>query len=104
MSCAGGTGCGELTVCGVVSRFFGIVIAIYFNDRAPAHFHAQYHAQYDEHKAKIDVATGAVLDGVLPGRVGALVEAWRQLHQAKIEEFWIKFSDRQPHGKIAPLE
>ena len=25
-----------------LSRFFGIIIAMYYNDHAPAHFHAKY--------------------------------------------------------------
>ena len=45
-----------------ISRFFGIVIAIYFNDHPPPHFHARY----GEHKAKFDVATGTVLEGSMP--------------------------------------
>ena len=26
----------------VISRFYGIVIAMYFNDHSPPHFHAKY--------------------------------------------------------------
>ena len=83
-----------------ISRFFGIVVAIYFNDHPPSHFHARY----GEHKAKIDVATGAVVEGSLPRRVLAFVEEWRQLHHAELEEVWTKIRDRQPYEKIAPLE
>lgn len=83
-----------------ISRFFGIVIAIYFNDHPPPHFHARY----GEHKAKLDVATGAVLEGNLPRRVGALVEEWRRFHLAELEDVWNKIQDRQPYDKIDPLE
>jgi hypothetical protein len=28
-----------------ISRFFGVVIAMYYNDHAPPHFHARYGAE-----------------------------------------------------------
>ena len=40
-----------------VSRFFGIVIRMYFNDHNPAHFHAEY----GEHEALLEIETLAVL-------------------------------------------
>ncbi len=83
-----------------ISRFFGIVIAIYFNDHPPPHFHARY----GEHKAKFDVATGVILEGSMPRRVIALVDEWRQLHLSELEQVWDKIRDRQPYNKIAPLE
>ncbi len=83
-----------------ISRFFGIVIAIYFNDHPPPHFHARY----GEHKAKFDIATGAILDGNMPSRVLALVEEWRLLRQGELEATWEQICNRQPYDKIAPLE
>lgn len=83
-----------------ISRFFGIVIAIYFNDHPPPHFHARY----GEHKAKLDIATGVVLEGSMPSRVLALVEEWRQLRRSELEAVWDQIRDRQPFDKIAPLE
>ena len=52
-----------------VSRFFGIVIRIFFNDHAPAHFHAVY----GEHEALIEIETLAVFRGSLPRRALAMV-------------------------------
>ena len=40
----------------VVSRFLGIVIAMYWNDHAPAHFHAKY----GEYEMVVHIATGVV--------------------------------------------
>ncbi len=45
-----------------VSRFYGIVIRIFFGDHPPPHFHAVY----GEHSAKVDITTLAVFDGGLP--------------------------------------
>ena len=53
-----------------ISRFLGIVIAMYYNDHAPPHFHARY----GDYEAVIAVATGEVIDGSLPPRVLGLVQ------------------------------
>ncbi len=47
-----------------ISRFFGIVIGMFFTDHAPPHFHVRY----GEHKAAIDIRTLAIIDGRLPPR------------------------------------
>jgi hypothetical protein len=83
-----------------ISRFFGIVIAIYYNDHAPAHFHAKY----GRHKAKIEIATGVVLQGDLPRRALTLVEEWRRLRQTQLETVWQQILERKPFEKIEPLE
>jgi Domain of unknown function (DUF4160) len=83
-----------------ISRFFGIVIAMHYNDHAPAHFHAKY----GEHKAKIEIATGIVRDGSLPRRVLALVEEWRLLHRGELEVVWQLILERKAYEKIEPLE
>lgn len=54
-----------------ISRFYGIIIRMYFDDHAPPHFHAYY----GEHEALIDLNTLAVLYGKLPARaLGLTVE------------------------------
>ncbi len=52
-----------------VSRFFGIVIAMYYDDHIPAHFHVRY----AEHRAKIAIDTLDLTDSELPRRALALV-------------------------------
>jgi hypothetical protein len=44
-----------------VSHFFGVVIYMYFNDHAPAHFHAEY----GEHEAVYTIETLETLRGKL---------------------------------------
>jgi len=56
-----------------LSRFYGIVVQVYYGDHLPAHFHVRY-AGYS---AKIDIETLAVVDGDLPGRE-ELREAFRK--------------------------
>ncbi len=52
-----------------VSRFYGIIVKMYFNDHAPPHFHAFY----GENEALISITTLAVLAGRLPPRAMGLV-------------------------------
>jgi hypothetical protein len=83
-----------------ISRFFGIVITMYYNDHGVPHFHARY----GDYRAKVLVESGAVIDGHLPRRGQALVEEWRLLHVDELLSVWQQLMDRQPHDKIEPLE
>lgn len=83
-----------------VSRFYGIVIGIFYNDHAPPHFHAVY----GEHRAKIDIASGNVIEGKLPRRAFALVSEWRMLRLDALDAAWREAQARRPFRKIAPLE
>ena len=83
-----------------LSRFFGIIIAMYYNDHAPPHFHAKYGSD----QASIRIDTGAIVDGVLGPRVARLVEEWRALHQAELLDDWSRAQTRQPLNRIDPLE
>lgn len=44
-----------------ISRFYGIIVALYYNDHPPPHFHAKYGGD----EATISIDTGDVLDGWL---------------------------------------
>jgi hypothetical protein len=48
-----------------ISAFYGIVVAMYFADHPPPHFHVRY----GEFQAQIEIASGAVISGTLPARV-----------------------------------
>lgn len=82
-----------------ISRFYGIVIQMYFGDHPPPHFHARY----AEHQAKIDIDALAVIDGKLPARALGLVIEWAALHQQELREAFERAVNSQPPGKIEPL-
>jgi len=84
----------------VLTRFYGIVIAMYYNDHAPPHFHAKY----GDSEATIRIDNGQILDGALAARAQRLVEEWRLLHQSELSEDWALAQARQPLQAIAPLE
>jgi hypothetical protein len=56
-----------------LARFFGIIIAMYYNDHSPPYFHAKYGAD----QAVIRIDTGEVIEGNLSARALRLVEEWR---------------------------
>src|SRR5256712_4909429 len=59
-----------------VSRFYGIVIKIFYDDHNPPHFHAEY----GEHEVLVSISTLAILSGSLPARALGLVTEWASLH------------------------
>ena len=83
-----------------VSRFYGIVIQIYYADHRPPHFHAAY----GEHLAKIAIESLEVIDGALPKRAMELVLDWTRMHKQELLDAFKRAVECQPPGKIAPLE
>ena len=84
----------------VVSRFFGIAIAFYWQDHLPPHFHAMYSGD----EATINIRTGEVLRGSLPRRAVSLVNEWREQHIGELIDNWERARQRQALAYIAPLE
>ena len=82
-----------------ISRFLGIVIAMYYRDHAPPHFHAVY----GEYEVTVAIATGDV-QGFLPVRALAAVQEWRQMHRVQLERTWDLARSGQPLPAIPPLE
>ena len=82
-----------------ISRFYGIVIKMYFADHAPPHFHAEY----AEFEARIAIETLAVLSGNLPGRAMGLVVEWATLHRQELQAQWQRASALQALTRIDPL-
>jgi hypothetical protein len=83
-----------------ISRFFGIVIGMFYKDHNPPHFHAYY----GEHEAAIGIGDGAVLWGGLPRRAIDHVQEWRELHLEELVEDWRRARAHQPLEPIDPLE
>ncbi len=83
-----------------LSRFFGIIIAMFYDDHAPPHFHVRYGAQ----RAIVAIETLAVIEGTLSPRVRGLVTEWASLHQAELREAWGFAQRHAPMKPIAPLE
>ena len=67
-----------------VSRFYGIVILMYHNDRHAPHFHAKY----GEYAALVAIEDGSIIAGKLPTRAYHLVLEWLALHRRELLLDW----------------
>ncbi len=83
-----------------ISRFYGIVIKMFFDDHNPPHFHALY----GEHEVLIDINTFAVFAGHLPPRALGLVVEWTTLHQDELFNNWERAQVQESLSKIEPLK
>lgn len=83
-----------------ISRFYGIVIYIFYRDHLPPHFHAIY----SEYEALISIDTLAVLSGHLPPRALGLVIEWANIHQKELKKVWEQAINHQKLDKIEPLK
>lgn len=82
----------------VISRFYGIIIRMYFlqKEHTPPHIHAIY----NEDVAAIDFISGEVIEGYLPNKAIALVKEWIAMHKDTLMEIW----NTQEFKQIPPLE
>ena len=83
-----------------LSRFFGIIIRMYFDDHPPPHFHAIYGDQ----EVQVGIEPIVILNGTLSRRAQSMVFEWAALHQLELMANWERLRDNQPAEKIAPLE
>jgi len=82
-----------------ISRFLGIVIAIYYKEHGPAHFHAKY----GEQTGAFSISELKLIDGRLPKRIISLVLEWAFEHREELMDNWRLAEARMPLRKIEPL-
>ncbi|MEW6426267.1 MAG: DUF4160 domain-containing protein [Bacillota bacterium] len=81
-------------------NFFGIVIAIYYNDHEPSHFHAIY----GEHSGTFAIKNLQMIEGSLPRRAISLVLEWAFFHRKELERNWKLAKEHKSLLWIEPLE
>lgn len=82
-----------------VSRFYGIVIKMFFDDHDPPHFQVEYR----EYDAIIFIQDGR-MKGELPRRAIRMVYEWLDLHQKELMENWNSIQETGVFNKIEPLK
>ena len=81
-----------------ISRFFGIIISLYWNDHNPPHIHADYSG------AEFTISVlDRIVEGRAPAKVIAKVNEWIDLHESEILELWTRAQNGEELGRIAPL-
>lgn len=83
-----------------ISRFLGIVIAMYYRDHAPPHFHAEY----SSFAAQIQIDPPGLLNGDLPPRALSLAVEWAAMHRDELLANWQRLGRREPLVRIRGLE
>ena len=83
-----------------ISRFFGIVITIYWKEHGIPHFHAKYGGS----RASFSIEDIRLLEGKLPPRVMALVVEWAIKNQDELLADWYLAMAKKPLNPIKPLD
>ena len=83
-----------------ISRFYGIIVAMFFGDHNPPHFHARYGAE----KVAIEIETLRILEGHLPPRALGLVIEWASQHKNELMQNWELAKNNQAPKRIEPLK
>jgi hypothetical protein len=68
----------------VITRFYGIVIKMYFNDHLPPHLHAIY----GEYNGVFALDTLELIEGDLPQRAVKLVKEWEEEYKDELIKMW----------------
>lgn len=82
-----------------ISRFYGIIIRMRYNDHPPPHFHARFGDQ----EATIEIASGRVR-GVMSRPALNLIWSWLDEHREELSENWELARAQKPLRRIEPLE
>lgn len=82
-----------------ISRFYGIIIYMFYNDHNPPHFHIEY----GEYKAVVNFEE-EIIKGHMPNRALKLVFEWVSLHKDELIKNWELARSGMPLNKIEPLK
>ena len=82
-----------------ISRFYGIIVFMNYNDHDPPHFHARY----QDAEVLVEVRTAATR-GAMPRRAMQMIMDWREQHQTELLENWELARQHLPLRSIAPLD
>ena len=82
-----------------ISRFYGIIIRMFYNEHNPPHFHAEY----GEYRIVLNL-NDEVVNGFMPKRALKLIFEWTELHKDELLKNWEKCQTEDTPNKIEPLK
>ncbi len=83
-----------------ISRFFGIIISMFYDEHNPPNFHVEYSGN----KAVFDLQ-GNIAAGSLNSKTAVkLVREWIDLHEKELSDDWELARNKMPLNNIAPLD
>lgn len=83
-----------------ISRFYGIIIAMFFADHNPPHFHARYAGD----KVAIEIESLRIIEGTIPPRALGLVIEWASQHKDELMNNWELTKNNRTPNNIEPLK
>ena len=83
-----------------ISRFYGIVVGMFYDEHRPPHFHVRYGG----YEAAVRIRDLAVIQGRLPPRTRGLVVEWAAQHQSELLANWQSAEADKPLRPILGLE
>ena len=83
-----------------ISRFYGIIVSMFYSEHNPPHFHARY----GEYKMAVDIGSLRILEGNFPPRALGLVVEWASLHKEELLSDWELAAQNCLPEKIKPLK
>ena len=81
-----------------VSRFYGIVVFMNYNDHEPPHFHARY----QDGEVTVEIETG-IVRGMMSKRALRMIFEWSDNHREDLLDNWDRARERRPLNQILPL-
>ena len=85
-----------------ISRFFGIVITMYYGDPM-RHPLPHFHARYGEYQASFLIDPPTWLAGVMPRRQMQMILGWAEIHKDELTANWLRLVDEELISKIDGL-
>jgi hypothetical protein len=83
-----------------ISKFYGIIIRMFYKDNAPPHFHAIY----GEYELSMGISPIRILEGEAPNRMHSMILEWSALHQEELLDNWERCQNAQTPLPIEPLK
>ena len=83
-----------------ISRFYGIIIRMFYDEHSPPHFHANYQGK----EAEYDIRTLEVIAGSISTRANSLVLEWASQHKHELLSNWEKARIPSTIDPIEPLD
>ncbi len=83
----------------IISRFYGIIIYMFWRDHSPSHFHAKY----GDDEITIEIDTG-IITSKISKRVINIVQERRKLYKDELMNDWGRAEQKKALFAIKPLE
>tara|TARA_Y100000310_G_C19993766_1_gene495293 strand:- start:182 stop:442 length:261 start_codon:yes stop_codon:yes gene_type:complete len=83
-----------------ISRFFGIVVRMYYDEHNPPHLHAEYSGN----KAVFDFQGNIIKGDLLSKTATKLMREWIDIHEIELVEDWNLARANKEIKKINPLD